>query len=635
MNKLILALLCALVPFSQYAQTPVDQLPSEDDWWLPDYVMPTENSGCIFYGFPSDFYYKDNIEIVYVRWKDINPQDGVFNWSELQDSLSGGLDIHFRMDLSDSIHVPQWLFSKYPNLSDSLLQIGSGYTDVFGDFSPSRHVPFWHTGVAAELENLRQEFKQQDFASHPKFHHAYFPFSYDYGEYERPDELYFEQVNWSPQDYLDWFYQFTADWIDAFSGNAHKLVYTGADVDAIFSSTAWRDSIGRKPSVYIVNNGLSARTGLLEKFNFVHTDLPNYGSPLTSINGRNYLVTDEDNTLIGDSIRIWADENEEFCFGDFPCDYYHYKQSILRRLQLRMNWMYTNFTAYEIDTAISRYYDLTAGKTIHNSPDAWCALRSSTDAYIGWTYFPDSQNVVIHNWEKYLFQREVQPNGNTQEVYAIDGDPFRLFNRVSHEAKSTDRVTGNNYIYFDVDDRFLSGAVNTVQIKITYLDNFPGDWFLEYATASSPNAQISISNQNDQNWKTISIDLDDLNLSNALNGNMDFRLYNGGAHDLTVRFVRLIKLEDPISTSTIEAPSPTGLVQLIPNPTKGQFQILLKDRGIDSYAIRNTLGQVLMQGNLTEESTMIDLSTYPSGIYLVTVWDASTNERQSLKMVKH
>ncbi|MEO1714762.1 MAG: hypothetical protein AAFU60_15635, partial [Bacteroidota bacterium] len=400
-------LLCSLSLV--FSQTPIDQQVEEDNWWLPDYVEPSPNSGCLFYGSPSNDYYKDNIEIIYVRWKDINPMDDIYFWDDLMNTLSTGVTFHYRMDLSDSIHVPEWVFAKYPDLKDSLLQIGSGYTDVFGNQSPSRHIPFWHTGVAQELEDLRIAFKNQNFASSAQFHHAYFPFSYDYGEYERPEDFYFEQAGMSPQDYLNWFYTFTEDWIDAFHGNAHKLVYTGADVEAIFDSPMWRDSIARKPSAFIVGKGLSARTGLLEKFNFVQTDLPNYGSSLTHINGRNYLVTDEDNPLLGDSLRIWADENEEFCYGSFPCDYYHWKYSILRRLQLRMNWMYTNANAYNIDPAISRYHDLTAGKTIENSPDAWCALRSYEDAYIGWTYFPDSQNVVLHNWEKYLFQREVIP----------------------------------------------------------------------------------------------------------------------------------------------------------------------------------------------------------------------------------
>ena len=47
-------------------------------------------------------------------------------------------------------------------------------------------------------------------------------------------------------------------------------------------------------------------------------------------------------------------------------------------------------------------------------------------------------------------------------------------------------------------------------------------------------------------------------------------------------------------------------------------------------ATGNALFEIEVNGNYT-----LDVASYPSGIYLVTVWDASTNERQSLKMVMH
>lgn len=628
-------LFLALILFAgqiAFSQNPIDQQPTEDDWWLPAYVQPTENSGCIFYGPPSESYYKENVDLVYVRWKDINPEEHLFDFSELVTLLNGDLSLHFRMDLSDSIHVPQWVFEKYPDLKDSLLQIGSGYMDVFGEFSPSRHIPFWHTGVAQELEKLRLHFKIADYASHPNFQHAYFPFSYDYGEYERPDDFYFLQIDWSPQDYLEWFYAFTDTWIDAFNGNTHKLAYTGADVPAIFDSELWRDSIGRKPSAFIVQKGLSARTGLLEKFNFVQTDLPNYGSALTNIDGKNYLITDENNPLLGDSLRIWADENEEFCFGDFPCDYYHWKYSILRRLQLRMNWMYTNATSYEIDTSISRYHDLTAGKTIYNSPDAWCALRSSNDSYIGWTYFPDSQNVVLHNWEKYLFQRDVQPNGNTISSYLIDGDPYRLFNGISNEAKRTDLATGNNYIYFDVDDRFIDGTPIEIRIKVTYLDNFSGDWELQYNTINTSEA-IPITNENDGNWKTKSVTLTDATFNNSLPGNMDFRLYNGGSNDLTVRFVRVIKLQDPLLSSISQPEAPALKISISPNPVKDWIHL----KGTTStchVAIITPSGKVIARFPDHIIGAAIDVSHLPSGTYFLQIKDHTNQKPITISFIK-
>ena len=49
------------------------------------------------------------------------------------------------------------------------------------------------------------------------------------------------------------------------------------------------------------------------------------------------------------------------------------------------------------------------------------------------------------------------------------------------------------------------------------------------------------TNDNDGLWKTTTFYIYDAGFDNSQKGNMDFRLYNGGTHDLTVGFVRVIK----------------------------------------------------------------------------------------------
>jgi len=69
---------------------------------------------------------------------------------------------------------------------------------------------------------------------------------------------------------------------------------------------------------------------------------------------------------------------------------------------------------------------------------------------------------------------------------------------------------------------------------------------LQYTTDDGSNYKaITINNQNDGNWKTISLNLPDaaFTFNNGQVEGMDFRLYNGGNSDLTVRFVWVIKLE--------------------------------------------------------------------------------------------
>lgn len=142
-------------------------------------------------------------------------------------------------------------------------------------------------------------------------------------------------------------------------------------------------------------------------------------------------------------------------------------------------------------------------------------------------------------------QREVEPDGRTARVYQIQDTPVP-YQEDAYEARRTMHEAGSDHIYFNVHDRWMHGGSNEVMIKITYRDDFPGTWRLEYDSANDGpyTAAPAFHNDNDGTWKTVSVTLDDAGFANRQNGGMDFRLYNGGDHDLTVRFVRVIRLTE-------------------------------------------------------------------------------------------
>ena len=79
-------------------------------------------------------------------------------------------------------------------------------------------------------------------------------------------------------------------------------------------------------------------------------------------------------------------------------------------------------------------------------------------------------------------------------------------------------------------------------IKITYLDNFNGTWNLQYQSTNELYKNSNpITNACDNKWKTISITITDAGFVNGQKQGNDFRIYNGGASDISVRFVRVIK----------------------------------------------------------------------------------------------
>jgi hypothetical protein len=272
-------------------------------------------------------------------------------------------------------------------------------------------------------------------------------------------------------------------------------------------------------------------------------------------------VVDETHPLIASRSRIFHTENEDFQFN-WPNvnEYYYYKMASLNTLRLRMNSQFAGDP--KVAGPLYDYMRLTMGKHADDSPDAWVALRQYARAPIdSWVDGEQDLTENIRNFERWLVQREVQPDGRTIATQRVNPPPeFAETNGGSFEALRTDRATGNNYIYFGVDDRFINSGPTRVQIKVTYLDNFSGRWHIEYdaADGNAYKQTVHQTNANDGRWKTVTFTLPDAAFLNRQNGQMDFRLYNGGSSDISVRFVRVIKLDppQPIARSPAPAPAP-------------------------------------------------------------------------------
>lgn len=71
-------------------------------------------------------------------------------------------------------------------------------------------------------------------------------------------------------------------------------------------------------------------------------------------------------------------------------------------------------------------------------------------------------------------------------------------------------------------------------------------------------------------------------------------------------------------------------IALYPNPTTGLINIQTKEK-ISSVSVYNSVGQKVSFNSLNKENTSIDISTLPSGIYLVEV---SLNNNKVIKRYK-
>lgn len=523
-----------------------EQSMNEDDWWLPEWVKPLPDV-IGFYGTNPEDVPDQTLKLVAFRWRDINPQEGVYDWSILENALKQTNNIYIRLENSDITHCPEWLVKKYPDLKPMSL---GAYEDTFAINSEGLFYPMWHPGFQTEFRNLLQSFKQQGFASHPHLKFAYIPGGWKWGEFSVEFVNQMIKQGLTPNDFLNWFKETIDAYVDAFGQeNAHKLMYTGLDTVCLCEGNIeWRETLGRKLFSYVMEKGASTRFGLIEKYNFVATDMPNYGNPVVNIGNGKYMVTNDNAQLIANRQRFIGSESEEIGNENIPItNYEQLKLTALKNLQLRVNVVFLAEALWSKAPELHHYMLKTLGRRYDDSPDAWCALREGKDIHQLWTrwHLGEREGWWIRNWERWLIQREVNPDGKTVRTAYVQ-TPVK-FSEESYEARRTDHTNGSDYIYFGIDDKFMKGGNNKVQIKVTYLDNNVSEWWIEYDAFSGNNYQKSspINNINDGKWKTVTFSINDAAFDNRQRENMDFRIFNGGKEDLTVRFVRLIKLEPP------------------------------------------------------------------------------------------
>jgi hypothetical protein len=635
------------------AQTnnPLNQHISEDDWSLPAYVSKSDNAGLYW-----EYVFKDADNLL-VTWKQLNPSENVYNWSILDQATSLNIPFFLRIWASDTTHIPQWVKTKYPTMP--VLHWGAPgetYPDLLGNNSPSNFYALWHPGFTQEFKKFLMAFKAKNYLSNPNLKFMYVPSAWRWNEWELGPMLQQIKTNApiSPTSFVSWFKEHLDDYADASNGYPHKMVFTGfgrienplyyggdANWFLALNDTTNGNNILTN---YAVSLGMSVREGAQEYFNSSNDSFA-WGAPSKTINNINYQFIDETNPLHNNPLRIIGTENEGFCDPAMLdiCSYYHIKMSTLKALQLRVNWLNTRDAYIKSYKPIFEYARLTMNKTVKNSPDAWVSLRQTYDPYFSanpplpiynspaWVH---RVTLPYRNWEKWLYQRDVPIDGIVTPVYQLNSNhQFDIWNLKAFEALRTNQAKGSNYMYFDVDDAFIKGGTNSVQIKITYLDNFAGNWWVEYDAANNESAtkkSTEVINSNTNTWKTITINIIDAGFTNRQNGGMDFRIYNGGKNDMSVRFVRLIKTNPPNSASN-SVEDCLNEIRIFPNPSTSVLRVKT-DTQLKEITIFDASGKLVLKKNIGYST--LDISTLANGVYFI-MFETIEGIKCSKKFVKN
>jgi hypothetical protein len=303
-----------------------------DDWSMPASARPAKNSGF----FSEDAATEDHVftRSIDVSWRQIQPRPGAADWHAggkaqgmdfdgLEDQLASPDRFWMRIFASGESWAPKWVADE------------CGVTSYGPDYDGERHLPIWNECVWGHLlDTYRQVFIDGGLAADPRLAFVYVPGAFTWAEYDY--EMVAAAVDAGDLDletYLAWYDHAWSDLAELFGDQANKLVFTGEDYP--FGPFGVDDDLLASRAV---DAGLGIRSGLSELSNFHLSEAPAYGSRILP-NGHLFL---DDTLPVHDGSRIVAAEHE--CYNDcgYTTDdpYYAVRQSNLKALQLRTNWIY-------------------------------------------------------------------------------------------------------------------------------------------------------------------------------------------------------------------------------------------------------------------------------------------------------
>ncbi len=522
-----------------------------DDWSLPSWAPVSPNAG-IYLGGLSDHIPTgvpiQQIALLQASWKQLEPSPGQYDWSSIDNQITAnrGRGFWLRIYNTAATDVPAWLPRQHPTLRTRPWFYGN---------APQQFYYPWDNAFDAAFKAFLGAFRQHYAVDHPdllaRIKFEYVPGAWNWDEYQIwPDD---RLHGISPKAYVSWFKSLMDAYKAALGGDGRKLVYTGTGhTEWANSNTAWQQAVddpagGNIDADYVIRTlGGGVREGETKAFNLFGNE-PSWGVTTPIINGTRYMVTDDTNPLVAATDRYFGAENE--CYGDCGApntlDYYNVKMSFLLMLKLRMNWVFTCYRCYRTAPAVLDWAFREMGKHYDDAPDAWADLRQWTDKNDGQT---------LNNWERWLYQRDQPGDGMTVPAdpttspWALQGPPY-------DEARRTNHAGGSDYMYFAVDNKFLYGGRDRVQLKVTYLDNNKAAWRVEYDAADGDayKPTMLVRNVGDGQWKTATFTIPDAAFQKRQQSGMDFRIYDGGRQDLTVRFVRVVKTVPPRATLAASA----------------------------------------------------------------------------------
>lgn len=229
------------------------------------------------------------------------------------------------------------------------------------------------------------------------------------------------------------------------------------------------------------------------------------------------------------------------------------------------------YADYKPITAIADEY---SGVTLGDTPGVWVALRE-TFRVGQW------DNPEHGNFNFWLYQDDGISGGRTvTETYRSDAITQNVKNRLGlpvynpalgtfkegWTTRRTNEGDGNPYMWFKIDNGYINGGTNQVNIDVTYFDIGADKWSLQYDSTSGmkdavPNGSGNayVQKANTRTWKTATFTITDGRFANTLTGGADFRVNCMNDGNDWFHLIKVSKAGGSAPTPTpTSSPSPTA-----------------------------------------------------------------------------
>ncbi len=513
-------------------------------------------------------------------WRQVHPAPGVFNWRWVErwvsEAAAAGLPVALGINTYDGYYdggdwTPRWVYDLYP---DARIVCDDGWT-----------IPkYWHDGWLAALEAMVADFARQ-FDGDPRV--AWVEIGVGvYGETAPVSHNFryrtcVEQAGLTPDLWVRTVNRIVDIYVRHFR-------YTPLFLQMAPAFQKWWErreftNYAASRGVGLKHNGLQVDMGVS-----VFGPCPEAGSQCES--------------GVTELMRRWGDQRPIAWEGDprilpptNPLDPDHPEWAvywqILNALDKHSDYiLYNRWLAQHPALAdLFTWANAYLGRTVYDAPSAWVALRE--------TRLEAARYPQRGNYTYWLYQNDAAPGGRTVPVWDVGPPPQGMY------ARRTDEASGNRYMYFDVDDRYIfDGNVRGVAVKVTYLDQGTDTWALEYDARDRVSALAGVVQKtNTGTWRVATFVLSDARFANRLPGGgehpgSDFRIDSRGDGDEVVHFVEVVptRVATPTPTPTR---TPVPFVKPAPTPGRPVHEVELQPgrrgyTGVEDTTVRRDLPSV-------------------------------------------